>query len=108
MPPVPERRIAVRSWTSPRCSSGARRAGRVDRRPRDVGVDVDAARHDDHAAGVDLRRVLGDVVDDLAVAQADVAHLAVDAVGRVVDAAAGDAQRHAAASRARAMRSAIA
>jgi hypothetical protein len=42
----------------------------------------------------------GDVVDDLAVAQADVAHLAVDAVGGVVDAPAGDAERHAAASRA--------
>ncbi len=87
---------------------GREAARGVDLRPGDVRVDVDAARHDDPAAGVDLRRVIGDVVDDLAVAQADVAHLAVDAVGRVVDAAAGDAQRHAAPSPARAMRSAIA
>ena len=41
-------------------------------------------------------RVRGHVVDDLAVAQADVAHLAGHAVGRVVDAPAGDAQHHAA------------
>ena len=71
----------------------------VDLRPGDVRVDVDAARHHDHAARVDPRRVLGHVVDHLAVAQADVAHLAGHAVGRVVDAPAGDAERHAASAR---------
>ena len=74
---------------------GCQPARGVDLRPRDVRVDVDAARHHDHAARVDPRRVVGHVLDDLAVAQADVAHLAGHAVGRVVDAPAGDAERHA-------------
>ena len=64
----------------------------VDRRPGDVGVDVDPARHDDHPVGVDRAGVGGHVVDDLAVLHADVALLAGDAVGGVVDAAAGDPQ----------------
>ena len=42
-------------------------AGRVDLRPGDVGVDVDAARHHHHAAGVDAPGVRRDVGDDLAV-----------------------------------------
>jgi hypothetical protein len=67
-------------------------AGRVDRRAGDVRVDVHPARHDDHAACVDARGVRGQLLDDLAAVQADVAHLAVDPVGGIVDTALSDAQ----------------
>ena len=56
----------------------------VDRRPGDVGVDVDAAGHDDHPARVDPAGVRRHVGDDLAVLHADVAHLAGDPVRGVV------------------------
>ena len=76
----------MRSCGSSRRSSGEQLARGVDLRAGDVGVDVDAARHDDHAARVDAAGVGPDVGDDLAAVEAQVAHLAVDAVGRVVDA----------------------
>ena len=75
----------------------------VAARARDVAVDVHATGHDDHAAHVERRRAGGQVGHDPAVGDADVAHLAVDAVRRVVDRASDDAERrsrrHAATSR---------
>ena len=65
----------------------------VDLWPRDVGVDVDSAGHDDHPASVDPPRVRADVLDHLAVVQAHVAQLAVDVVGGVVDGATDDPDR---------------
>ena len=92
VPPVPERAIAVRSRTSARCSSGSSLRAALTAGPGDVGVDVDPARHHDHPPRVDPASVPRHVGDDLAVLDADVAHLAGDAVGGVVHAAAGDPQ----------------
>ncbi len=67
----------------------------VDLGPDDVAVHVDAAGHDDQPAGVDhacrpdLRGSAGGSTI-LAAGDPDVAHLAVDPVGRVVDGSAGD------------------
>ena len=94
MPPVPERVIAVRSSTSARCSSGVSLRAALTAGPGDVGVDVDPARHDDHPPRVDAAGVRRHVGDDLAVLDADVAHLAGDAVGGVVHAAGGDPEHH--------------
>ena len=73
---------------------GPHLAGDVHLRPGDVAVHVDAARHHDQAAGIDLARGpngrIGRRGDDLAAGDPQIAHLAVDAVGRVVDGAAGD------------------
>ena len=66
-------------------------AGEVEGGPGDVGVDIHPAGEDDHARGVDGAAAL-DVGDDAAVADADVLDDAVDAVGGVVDFAAGDAK----------------
>ncbi len=66
----------------------------VDRRPGDVGVDVDAAGHDHRPPRIDAAGVPRHVGDDLAVLHADVAHLAGDAVGGVVHAAGGDPEHH--------------
>ena len=62
----------------------------VDLRPRDMGVDVDAAGHHDHPASVDPAGAGPDVGDHLAVLQAHVADVSVDVVGGVVDGAAAD------------------
>ena len=62
----------------------------VAARAREVGVDVHAAGHHDHAARVERRRAGGQALHDPAVLDADVADLAVDAVGRIVDGAARD------------------
>ena len=53
----------------------AEEARRRDRRPRDVRVQVDAARHDHQVPGLQDRRRGGKGVHDPAVPQADVAHL---------------------------------
>ena len=77
---------ALRRW-----SSGIMAAGEVERGAGDVRVDVHAAGEDDHAGRVDGAAAL-DVGDDAAVGDADVLDHAVDAVGGVVDLAAGDPQ----------------
>ncbi len=59
-------------------------AGEVQGGAGDVRVDIDAAGEDDHAGGVDGAAAL-DLRDDAAVRDADVADLAVDAVGGVVN-----------------------
>ena len=69
--------------------------GDVDLGTRDVAVHVDAAGHDHQPAGVDRRAAartcrIGRRGDDLAVFDPEIAHLAVDPVGRIVDRAAGD------------------
>ena len=69
---------------------GQQPAGVVAARAGDVRVDVHAAGHHDHAARVERRRAGGQSLDDPAVLDADVPHLAVDAVGRIVDGAAHD------------------
>ena len=57
-------------------------------------VHVDSTRHHDHAASVDRaidRQVgAGRLRDDLIAFDPQIAHLAVDIVGRIVDGAAGD------------------
>ncbi len=54
----------------------------------DVAVHVDAARHHDHAASIDLAIGANGRIarrgDDLAVGNPQIAHFAIDAVGRVV------------------------
>src|SRR5689334_7524307 len=59
---------------------------------------VDAARHDDHSVRPEHRRIGRKRGDDAAAIDADVAHVTVDPVRRIVDGAAGDAElRHATA-----------
>src|SRR4051812_26798543 len=55
-------------------------------------VDVHAAGHHHHPARVDYRRRSRYGVDDRALIDADIAHLAIDAIRRVVDRAAGDSE----------------
>ena len=59
-----------------------------------MAVHVDTAGHDDQPPGIDhtCRPDLGvgGRRDDLAAGDPEVAHLAVDAIGRVVDRSAGD------------------
>ena len=69
---------------------GDQSAGEVERRPRDVGVNVHPAGEDDHAGRVDGARAVIDASDDLPAGDADVLHHAVDAVLGVVDPAARD------------------
>ena len=68
---------------------GAHFPRRVDLGTDDVAVHVDAAGHDHQPAGIDHARRpdlgIGRRIDDLAAGDPDVAHLAVDPVGRVVD-----------------------
>jgi hypothetical protein len=60
----------------------------------DVCVDVNAAGHDDHAAGIDRPGVRGNVRHDAAIIDTDVPDAPVDAVGRIVNGAAGDTKSH--------------
>ena len=60
-------------------------ARQIDLGARDVTVDVDSARHDDHARGIDAPRVGGNVGNDLAAIDADIADFAIDTVGRIMD-----------------------
>ena len=70
-------------------------AGGVDLRPRDVAVHVDPARHDDHPGRI--QRAVGSNpgiarrINDNAVSNPDVADLAIDPVGGVVERTVGDA-----------------
>ncbi len=95
LPIVPLRVVAVRMHRlGLALFLGPHLAGDVHLRPGDVAVHVDAAGHHDQAGGVE-RPVgphggIGRRGDDPAVANPEIAHLAVDAVGRVVDGAAGD------------------
>ena len=72
---------------------GRQLAGEIYLRSGDVGVDVDAAGHHDHPAGVDPAGVGADVGDHLAVLDTQVSDLSVDVVGGVVDRAAADPDR---------------
>ena len=86
--------IAVRSRTSARCSSGSSLRAALTFGPAmwawmSTPPGMTTIPRASMRAGV-----RGHVGDDLAVLHADVAHLAVDAVGGVVDAAAGDPQHH--------------
>src|SRR5712692_91675 len=58
--------------------------GEVHRGAGDVGVDVDPAGEDDHAAGVDRAAAL-DLGDDPAIRDADVLEGAEDPVRRIMD-----------------------
>ena len=82
------------SW--PLVVLGHQHARDVDLAAADVGVQVDAAGHDDAAVQrillIDLR--FGGGRDDAAVRDVDVAHLAVDAVRGIVDFAAGELDQH--------------
>ena len=73
---------------------GAHLARGVDLGPDDVTVHVDSAGHHHQPAGIeDARRLdlgIGGRLDDLPAGDPDVAHLAVDFVGRVVDGSPGD------------------
>ena len=66
----------------------------VAARAGEMGVEVHPAGHHDHPAGVQLRRVGRETLDDAPVLDADVADLAVDAVRGVVDRSAGDPEPH--------------
>ena len=94
MPPVPERGVALDQGGRERGIGGVllgdEPARVVAARAGEVRVDVHATGHDDHAARVERRRAGRQRRDDAAVLDADVAHLAVDPVGRVVDRAADD------------------
>ena len=63
-------------------------AGEVNGGARDVRMNIHAAGEYDHAGRVDGASAL-DIGDDPAVRDADVLDYAVDAVGRIVDFAAG-------------------
>ena len=67
-------------------------AREVHLRAGDVAVDVDSTRHDHESPRVDPSRLGRHVAHDPAVGDAYVADLAVDAVGRIVNAAVRDAQ----------------
>src|SRR5207302_141884 len=67
-------------------------AALVDARTGDVRVDIDAARHHDHAPGVQSWGAGGKVGDDAVTLDAHVAHLAVHAVRGIVHRAAADAE----------------
>ena len=71
---------------------GEQATGVIAGRAGHVAVDVHAARHHDHAAGVERRGAGRHVRYDPAVVDADVPHLAVDPVGGIVDRAPDDAQ----------------
>src|SRR5437667_7650841 len=59
-------------------------AGEVEGPAGNVGVDVDPAGKNDHAARIDCRTAVGSS-DDAAISDADVFDDAVDPVGRIVD-----------------------
>src|SRR5262249_43114623 len=72
---------------------GSELASGVHLRSRDVSVDVDPAGHHDHPASIDPARLRPDIGDHLPVLETHVAQLAVDVVGRIVDAATPDPDR---------------
>ena len=75
---------------------GPQPAGGVRLRPGDVAVHVDAAGHHDQPPRVERarrpHRRIGRRGHDLAAVDPQIAHLAIDAVGRIVNRAAGDFQ----------------
>ena len=66
----------------------------VHGRAGNMGVNVDAAGHYHHAAGVNRPRARGNRRDDSSLLDADVSQVAVDAVCRIVDVPARDAKTH--------------
>ncbi len=96
LPIVPLCVLAVRWRTGLAFFLGPHFAGDVHLRPGDVAVHVDAAGHHDQATGIDVARGPNGRVrrrgDDLAVGDPQIAHLAVNAVSRIVNGSAGDFQ----------------
>ena len=92
-----EVRMAVRADEILRVILGQHHAADVDLATADVGMDVDRAGHHHATGDVDhllrLARV-GRCLDDAAVAQVEVAHLAVDPVLGIVDATTFESRQH--------------
>src|SRR6185312_7471588 len=63
----------------------------------EMGMDIDPARHDHHAFGIEGRDPGRKLPDDAPAVDADVTHLAVHSVSRIVDRATGDSQAFGAA-----------
>ena len=103
LPPLPDRGMTVSSSASRMQRGRGRRIGGVllgkeasrlvDAAANHVGVNVDTAGHDDHARRVETRRVGRYRGDDAAILDADVLHLAVDAIHGVVYRTPSDPQR---------------
>ena len=94
------RDVATRVIVAAAVVFGQQQPGQVHLAAADVGVQVDAAGHGDAAADVDgfVRRLAGRQPVDAPVAHDEIAHVTVDAVGRVVQAATVQPDRaHAAA-----------
>jgi hypothetical protein len=58
-----------------------------------VAVNIDPARHHDHALGIDRLGGSRDIVHNFAILDANVPHLAIDPIDRIVHTAVDNSER---------------